>query len=115
MLRARLYGQAVALLDRYLGTAVRQRVMDRLAESAGALQKGAPLRGVQLKDPWLIIADACSRAGVSAAEIRALEAAYRLQMRQYEPWRTLAADEAVVAQLRAWRAWDAIEKALGRR
>lgn len=71
--RARLYGQAVQVLDEFLGEEVRDRVMDRFTQLAGPAQR----RG--MKDPWDMIARSAEAAGVSPEVIRALHLIYLMR------------------------------------
>lgn len=95
--RARLYGQAVSLIDEYLGSEVREKVMARFSEVAGTLQR----RG--LRDPWDMIAQAAAMAGVAPHVLQALQVAYKLRIKEPDPTIELARkDERVLGLLREW-------------
>ena len=96
--RARLYGQAVGLIDEFLGETTRIQVREQFAKIAGPAQR----RG--RKDPWDIIAHAAAAAGVPPSVIQALELVYLMRTGRWEQFPTWAAkpDEAVVEHLREW-------------
>lgn len=73
MARARLYGQAVQVLDECLGESVRITVMERFSAMAGPSQR----RG--LKEPWEMIAQAALAAGVSKSAVQALRIVYLMR------------------------------------
>jgi|GEM_PF-1983288 len=76
--RARRYGEAVALIDEYLGPQVREKVMERFSQIAGPLQRTG------LRDPWEMIARAAKEAGVGKREIEALRYAFLLRTKEFE-------------------------------
>lgn len=76
--RARRYGEAVAVFDEYLGSSVREKVMDRFSQIAGPLQRTG------LKDPWEMIARAAKMAGVGKNEIQALRYAFLLRTKEFD-------------------------------
>lgn len=95
--RARLYGQAVAVIDEFLGPATRERVMARFAEMAGPLQRTG------MRDPWEMIAAAATAAGVKPAAVQALQLVYLMRT---DRWADAAFDirpsEEVLDYLRDW-------------
>lgn len=95
--RARRYGEAVAVIDEYLGAAVREKVMERFSHIAGPLQRTG------LRDPWEMIARAAKEAGVGKHEIKALHYAFLLRTKEFDrlPDRNLLPPE-VAALLIDW-------------
>ena len=95
--RARRYGEAVAVFDEYLGSTVREKVMNRFSQIAGPLQRTG------LRDPWEMIARAAKEAGVGKNEIQALRYAFLLRTKEFQklPDRKQLAPE-VTALLIEW-------------
>ncbi|MBO2522157.1 MAG: hypothetical protein LOD85_10050 [Clostridia bacterium] len=95
--RARRYGEAVAVIDEFLGSHVREKVMERFSHIAGPLQRTG------LRDPWEMIARAAKEAGVKKHEIQALRYAYLLRTKEFDklPDRNSLSPE-VVALLMEW-------------
>lgn len=95
--RARRYGEAVAVIDEYLGSDVREQVMDRFSKIAGPLQRG------RLRDPWEMIARASKEAGVDKKRIQALKVAFLLRVKEFDKLPDLSSlDAEVAAYLREW-------------
>lgn len=95
--RARRYGEAVATIDEYLGSAVRERVMEEFSRIAGPLQQ----RG--MKDPWEMIARSAKLAGIDRKTIQALFVAYLLRIQEFDRLPRLESlDPEVLTQLRTW-------------
>lgn len=76
--RARRYGEAVAVIDEYLGATVREKVMERFSRIAGPLQRTG------LRDPWEMIARAAKEAGLSKEQIQALHYAFLLRTKEFD-------------------------------
>src|SRR5690606_26246881 len=95
--RARRYGEAVAVIDEFLGSHVREKVMERFSHIAGPLQRTG------LRDPWEMIARAAKEAGVGKHEIKALHYAFLLRTKEFDklPDRNLLPPE-VAALLIEW-------------
>lgn len=105
MARARRYGEAVAVIDEYLGSEVRERVMSRFSQLAGPLQRGG------LRDPWEMIARSAKSAGVKNDQIQALRIAYLLRIKafnQLPDGKKLKPE--VVAYLAEWGIWRKLPK-----
>lgn len=96
--RARLYGQAIGVLDEFLGAATRIQVMEQFAKIAGPAQRHG------MKEPWEMIARSAAAAGVPSYVIQALELVYLMRTGRWVRFPAWAAkpDEAVVEQLRKW-------------
>lgn len=95
--RARRYGDAIAVIDEFLGPEVRERVMERFSQIAGPFQRTG------LRDPWDMIARAAKEAGVGKHEIQALRYAFLLRTKEFDklPPREQLAPE-VAALLAEW-------------
>lgn len=98
MARARLYGQAVGVVDEFLGEATRIKVMERFSQLAGPAQR----RG--MKDPWEMIARSAKVAGVQPATIQALHIIYLMRTGRWDQFPAWAVqpEEAVLEQLQTW-------------
>lgn len=98
MARARLYGQAVGVIDEFLGEQTRIKVMEHFSKLAGPMQR----RG--MKDPWEMIAQSAKAANVQPATIQALQIVYLMRTGRWDQFPVWAAkpDEAVIEQLRTW-------------
>lgn len=105
MQRARLYGEAVRILDQFLGEDVRDRVIDEFTRIAGSHQRR------RLQDPGKMIAQAALGAGLSKEVVNALHVLYleRTKQLQRMPTWTHDMDEAVWEQLRSWHALSELE------
>ncbi len=102
MLRARLYGQAVGVVNDYLGPAVRERVMERFSQIAGPLQRGGRLR-----DPWEMIARSLRDVGVGEKVVQALHIAYLLRIDRLDLLPAFdPRDEELLEYLRQWGLLD---------
>lgn len=106
MERARLYGQAVQILDEFLGEEIRDRVMERFSQLAGPAQR----RG--MKEPWEMVARAAIEAGVSNEVIRALHLVYLMRTNRWDalPGWIDQPNNAVWEHLRDWRVLAEFEK-----
>lgn len=96
--RARLYGQAVGVVDEFLGEQTRIKVMEQFSKLAGPAQRGG------MKDPWEMIARSAAAAGVRPSVIQALQLVYLMRTgrwEQFPPW-AAKPDDAVIEQLREW-------------
>src|SRR5690606_19887744 len=95
--RARRYGEAVAVIDEFLGSHVREKVMERRSHIAGPRQRPG------LRDPWEMLTRAAKEAGVKKHEIQALRYAYLLRTQEFDklPDRNSLSPE-VVALLMEW-------------
>lgn len=95
--RAEQYGHAMAVVNDYLGEAVRDRVMQRFQELAGPLQRSG------WRDPWEMIAYALRAAGVNAITVRALHIAYLKRAgRLHEKQDWTSEPPGVLERLREW-------------
>lgn len=108
--RARRYGEAVRLLDEFLGEEVRDRVMERFAVLAPAIQRR------KLKDPWEVIARSALDVGVPEGAVRALEMLYVARTEQGEGRGAThgAPSEEVTEYLREWRVLDELMRGKSR-
>jgi len=105
MQRARLYGEAVRILDEVLGEHVRDRVVDEFTRIAGPRQQRT------LQDPGRMMAEAALQAGLSADVVNALQVLYlaRTKQLQHMPNWTQETNEAVWEQLRLWHAHNELK------
>lgn len=110
--RARLYGNAVSVIDEFLGETMRERVMERFTQMAGPLQRGG------MRDPWEMIAAAAQAAGVKPATIEALHLVYMMRTDRWEDASFKAQpSEEVLEHLKSWGvlgAYEAGKKGSGR-
>ncbi len=96
--RAEQYGHAMAVVNDYLGVAMRDKVMERFQELAGPLQRTG------WKDPWEMVAHALRAAGVDRATVRALYIAYLMRTaRVHEKPDWTSEPPEVLDRLRQWR------------
>lgn len=107
--RARLYGEAVRLLDEFLGEEVRDQVMERFAVLAPALQRR------RLKDPWEVIARSALDVGVPEGAVGALGVLYlgRTGQRQRLDSAAATLTEEARTYLREWQVLDELMRGNG--
>ncbi|MBO8142454.1 MAG: hypothetical protein H0Z37_09830 [Firmicutes bacterium] len=95
--RAERYGQALSVIEDYLGSETRERVMQRFQQLAGPLQRHG------WRDPWEMIAYSLQAAGVDRDTIRALFIAYLMRVDELDRASDLAREPAaVIERLRQW-------------
>lgn len=104
--RARRYGEAVRLLDEFLGDEVRDRVMERFSAIA------APMQRRKMKDPWEVIARSALDVGVPPGAVQALGLLYVSRTNQWKalPDAVKHPTEQVWQYLRDWQAVGEIER-----
>lgn len=104
--RARRYGEAVRLLDEFLGESVRERVMERFAAIAAPMQKR------RLHEPWEVIARAALDVGVPREAVQALQLLYLMRTGQWEnlPSWARKPDDKIWQYLQEWRVLAEFER-----
>lgn len=103
--RARLYGEAVRLLDEFLGEETRDRVMERFSHIA------APMQQRKMKDPWQVIARSALDVGVQSEAVQALELLYLMRTNRWDAMPDWARrpNELVRQYLRDWQVLSEFE------
>ncbi|HLT58531.1 MAG: hypothetical protein LOD91_06955 [Limnochordales bacterium] len=95
--RAEQYGHAMAVVNDYLGEAMRDKVMERFQALAGPLQRGG------WREPWEMVALALQAAGVDPTTVRALHIAYLKRAgRLHEKRDWTSEPPGVLERLREW-------------